>query len=174
MLASRRTDGPVARPRRPSGPPYRIVIERDWKRAFTIRPAASAVVFDRRGRVLLQQRSDGGQWGLPGGKVEIGESVTDAVVREVREETGLRVSVRRLVGVYSSPALQLVRSPNGRVWHFVSICFECFVRGGRLTTGAETTALDWFPTGRLPATVLPNHVVRIRDARARRVAPFVR
>lgn len=171
--APRRAVG-AARNGRPSGPPYRIAVERDWKRAFTIRPAASAVIFDRRGRVLLQQRSDGGQWGLPGGKVEIGESVSDAVVREVREETGLRVSVRRLVGVYSSPALQVVRYPTGRVWHFVSICFECIVRGGRLTTCAETTALDWFPTGRLPVTILPNHVIRIRDARARRVAPFVR
>ena len=66
--------------------------ERDWERALGVRPSASAVIFDRRGRVLLQQRSDGGQWGLPGGSVEIGESVTDAAIREVREETGLSVT----------------------------------------------------------------------------------
>ena len=57
---------------------------------------------------MLQQRSDGGQWGLPGGSVEVGESVVEAIAREVREETGLIVKARRLIGVYSAPALQLV------------------------------------------------------------------
>src|SRR2546429_9872731 len=63
-----------------------ITLERDATRAVGVRPAVSAVIFDRRRRLLLQQRSDGGQWGLPGGSVEIGESVTGAVAREVREE----------------------------------------------------------------------------------------
>jgi len=78
-----------------------ITLERDSAHALGIRPAVSAVIFDRRGRLLLQQRSDGGQWGLPGGSVEIGESVRSAIQREVREETGLTVAVRRMVGVYS-------------------------------------------------------------------------
>ena len=111
-----------------------ITLERDASRAIGIRPAVSAVIFDRRGHLLLQQRSDGGQWGLPGGSVEIGESVRDAVTREVREETGLIVAVRRLVGVYSMPSLQLVCYPDGNVWHHVSVSFECAVRGGSLTT----------------------------------------
>ena len=151
-----------------------LVIGVDARRARAIRPSASAVIFDRRGRVLLQQRSDGGQWGLPGGGHEIGESVADAVVREVREETGLRVAVRRLIGVYSEPALQVVRYPDGNVWHYVNVCFECTVRGGRLTTCDETLALDWFSPRRLPKTILPNHIVRIRDARTRRARAFVR
>ena len=151
-----------------------IVIGADAKRARAIRPSASAVIFDRRGRVLLQQRSDGGQWGLPGGGHEIGESVIEAVVREVREETGLRVTVRRLVGVYSDPAFQVVRYPDGNVWHYVTCCFECTVRGGRLTTCDETLALEWFSPRRLPKTILPHHIIRIRDARARRARAFVR
>ena len=68
-----------------------IRIEQDVERALGVRPSVSALIFDRRGRLLLQQRSDGGQWGLPGGSVEIGESVTEAVIREVREETLLTV-----------------------------------------------------------------------------------
>jgi ADP-ribose pyrophosphatase YjhB (NUDIX family) len=151
-----------------------ITLERDATRALGIRAAVSAVIFDRRGRLLLQQRSDGGQWGLPGGSVEIGESVRDAVTREVREETGLIVAVRRLVGVYSMPSLQLVRYPDGNVWHYVSVSFECTVRGGSLTTGDETLALDYFPLRRLPPTLLGHHRVRIRDASSRKVAPFIR
>src|SRR5690242_15704838 len=98
-----------------------ITLERDHERALAVRPSVSAVIFDRRRRLLLQQRSDGGQWGLPGGSVEIGESVSDAVVREVREETGLMVTPRRLVGVYSDPAFQIWRYPDGNVWHYVKI-----------------------------------------------------
>ena len=151
-----------------------ITLERDHERALGVRPSVSAVIFDRRGHLLLQQRSDGGQWGLPGGSVEIGESVTDAVIREVQEETGLTVTVRRMIGVYSDPGLQVVRYPNGNVWHYVNVCFECAVRGGELTTCDETLALRYFPLGRLPRTLLSNHRVRIRDARVGRVAAFVR
>ena len=151
-----------------------IAVGADARRAKAIRPSVSAVIFDRKRRILLQQRSDGGQWGLPGGGVEIGETVTDAVVREVFEETGLHAAVRLMVGVYSDPAFQVVRYPDGNVWHYINVCFECTVRGGTLTTCDETLALDWFATGRLPAAILPNHVVRIRDARRRRAAAFVR
>jgi ADP-ribose pyrophosphatase YjhB (NUDIX family) len=151
-----------------------IALESDSERALGVRPSVSAVIFDGRGRLLLQQRSDGGQWGLPGGSVEIGESVHDAVIREVREETGLQVTVLRLVGVYSDPALQVVRYPDGNVWHYVSVCFECAVRSGELTTCDETLALRYVPAARLPATLLPNHRIRIRDARAHRAAAFIR
>ena len=151
-----------------------ITLERDYEQALGIRPSVSAVIFDRRGRLLLQQRSDGGQWGLPGGSVEIGESVGEAVRREVAEETGLRVAVRRLVGVYSAPRLQVIRYPNGNVWHYVNVCFECALRGGELTTCDETLALGFFSTRRLPRGLLPSHRIRIHDARTRRVVPFVR
>jgi ADP-ribose pyrophosphatase YjhB (NUDIX family) len=151
-----------------------ITLESDYERALGVRPSVSAVIFDRRGRLLLQQRSDGGQWGLPGGSLEIGESVQEAVIREVREETGLTAAVRRLVGVYSEPSRQVVRYPDGNVWHYVNICFECAARGGELTTCAETLALEFFQVRRLPPTLLPNHRIRIRDARARRVAAFIR
>lgn len=151
-----------------------IMLERHWERALGIRPSASAVIFDHRRRLLLQQRSDGGQWGLPGGSVEIGESVSQAVIREVREETGLEVGVRRLIGVYSEPDRQIVRYPDGNVWHYVSLCFECVVRGGELTTCDETLALRWVELSRLPATLLANHRIRIRDARRRRSAAFIR
>jgi 8-oxo-dGTP pyrophosphatase MutT (NUDIX family) len=151
-----------------------IALEPDSERALGVRPSVSAVIFDGRGRLLLQQRSDGGQWGLPGGSVEIGESVHDAVIREVREETGLRVTVLRLVGVYSEPTLQVVRYPDGNVWHYVNVCFECAVRSGELTTCDETLALRYVAPARLPATLLPNHRIRIRDARAHRAAAFIR
>jgi len=151
-----------------------ITLEPDYERALGVRPSVSAVIFDRHGRLLLQQRSDGAQWGLPGGSVEIGESLAAAVVREVLEETGLTVRVRRLVGVYSEPERQVIRYPDGTVWHYVNACFECARREGDLRTSAETLDLRYFPLRRLPATLLPNHRIRIRDARRRRIAAFIR
>jgi 8-oxo-dGTP pyrophosphatase MutT (NUDIX family) len=151
-----------------------ITLERDPERALGVRASVSAVIWDRRGRLLLQQRSDGGQWGLPGGSVEVGESVIEAVRREVKEETGLLVGIRRLVGVYSDPALQIVRYPDGLVWHYVNVCFECVARGGELTTCDETLDLRFFAPRALPRTLLPNHRIRIRDARSRRAVAFIR
>jgi 8-oxo-dGTP pyrophosphatase MutT (NUDIX family) len=151
-----------------------IQAERDYDKALGVRPSVSAVILDGRGRLLLQQRSDGGQWGLPGGSVEIGESVATAVVREVLEETGLTVRPRRIIGVYSEPALQVVRYPDGNVWHYVNVCFECERRAGELTTCDETLALDYFPLRRLPRMLLPNHRIRIRDAHPRRAAAVIR
>lgn len=106
--------------------------------------------------------------------MEVGESVVQAVVREVREETGLAVAVRRLVGVYSHPRQQVFRYPSGLSWHYVNVCFECAVRAGTLRTCDETLDLGYFPPGRLPRPLLASHRTRIRDAHARRVAPFVR
>jgi len=84
-----------------------------------IRPGVSGVVRDGDGRLLLQQRTDIGLWGLPGGAVEYGECVTDALRREVEEETGLTIDVGRLIGVYSDPAHgQIVTYPDGNVTHF--------------------------------------------------------
>jgi ADP-ribose pyrophosphatase YjhB (NUDIX family) len=90
-----------------------ITLEREYDRALGVRPSVSAVIFDRRGRLLLQRRSDGGRWGLAGGSVEIGESVTDAIRREVAEETGLDVAVGRVVGIYSDPRRQVGATPAG-------------------------------------------------------------
>lgn len=128
----------------------------------------------RAGRLLLQKRADGGQWGLPGGSVEIGESVTQAIRREVREETGFTVEVGHLVGVYSDPAFQVVRYPDGRVWHYVNLCFECSILDGVCETSVETLALDFFNPDQFPATLLPMHRIRIEDALTRTVEPFIR
>jgi ADP-ribose pyrophosphatase YjhB (NUDIX family) len=128
----------------------------------------------RDARLLLQQRADGGQWGLPGGSVEIGETVTQAISREVREETGLDVQRGRLIGVYSDPAFQVLQYPDGQVWHYVNLCFECTILGGVFTTSDETLALDFFSPSELPARLLPVHTVRIQDALTKQLEPFIR
>ena len=141
---------------------------------MVIRPGVSAVILGPAG-VLLQQRDDNGLWGLPGGSVEPGESVTEAVVREVREEIGLDVEPLRLIGVYSAPEHhQIVTYPDGSAIHYISSCFECRITGGEIACGPESLACEWFPFDGLPASLMPMARIRITDALAREVRAFIR
>lgn len=78
---------------------------------------------------MLTRRADNGRWCLLGGGMESGESATEACEREVLEETGLTVRVKRLIGVYSNPN-QLVIYPDGNKAHFVVLSFETQVIDG--------------------------------------------
>jgi ADP-ribose pyrophosphatase YjhB (NUDIX family) len=139
-----------------------------------IRPGVAAVIFAD-DRLLLQRRDDTGRWGLPGGGVEPGESVRQAIVREVREETGLEVEPVRLIGVYSDPVHhQVVSYPDGNVIHYVSSVFECVVCAGALECGDESLELGWFDPEALPEDMMLISTIRIRDALARQVGAFVR
>ena len=141
---------------------------------MVVRPGVSAVIF-KEGRILLQRRDDNGMWGLPGGGVEPGESVRQAVIREVHEETGLTVEPLRLIGVYSDPANhQIVSYPDGEVVHYVSTAFECRVLGGALTTCAESLELAYFAPDALPADLMPLARIRVYDALAQHPVAFVR
>lgn len=130
---------------------------------------ASACVEDAQGRLLWQRRADFGCWGLPGGVLELKESLPACVVREVYEETGLDVSPVRLVGVYSSPEFD-VTYPNGDQVQQVTFCFACRVVGGSLhPDNDETLDLAWFaPDARVET--LPWYRAMVADLRARRPA----
>jgi 8-oxo-dGTP pyrophosphatase MutT (NUDIX family) len=103
---------------------------------------AGAIIADGQGRVLLQRRGDRDMWGLPGGALELGESAAEAVIREVREETGLEVRVERLVGVYTK---YFDTYPNGDQAQTIVFAFACSVVGGGLhVDGGETLELRYF------------------------------
>lgn len=104
----------------------------------------SATLFDAtRSKLLLTRRSDNGRWCLPGGAFDPGESVSEACVREVFEETGLIVEVVRLLGVYSNPH-RMVRYADGNQYHVVSLNFEVVLVGGELGLSNETTEVGYF------------------------------
>ena len=134
----------------------------------------SAVIIDGQGRVLLQRRADNGLWALPGGAVDPNESVSEAVHREVLEETGLEIRVERLVGVYTDPRVCIARGADGRWFRFIAFSFLARPTGGSLRLSSESTDLAYFSPQHLPPDLFPLHRIRIEDALADREAAFVR
>jgi ADP-ribose pyrophosphatase YjhB (NUDIX family) len=119
-----------------------------------------AAIFDHSGRILLIQRADNGRWAMPGGAAEVGETPSEAVVREVREETKLDVVATRLVGVYDS---RRVNSPDAR--HLYHLVFLCEAIGGTAACTAEAVAVAYVAEEDAPGLpLLPGHGPRITDA----------
>lgn len=126
---------------------------------------ALAVIFDDAGRALLvHQTYDGNKWAWPGGSVNANEAPWEAVVREVKEETGLEVEVVRLVSVY------YFADRDGLGFHFL-----CRVVGGALRVdGREICEARFFDPAHLPAPMTKPARQRLADVLANRERPFLR
>ena len=105
----------------------------DAPKATRIVPGGSAVVVDDAGRVLLQRRADSGNWSLPGGVMEVGETIEQCVIREVREETGLDVEITGLLGIYTDPA-HVIAYADGEVRQEFAITYLARIVGGSIMT----------------------------------------
>jgi len=111
--------------------------------ANSLVPAASAIVATSDGRFVLHRRTDNDMWALPGGGMDLGESLGENVVREVREETGLDVQPEYIVGVYTDPR-HVFAYDDGEVRQEYSVCVASRVVGGQLRTSDESTAIGVF------------------------------
>lgn len=137
--------------------------------------AASGIIRDGAGRVLLIRRGDNGRWAIPGGMMEPGESIAECLVREMREETGLEVEPVRLTAIYSDPAYGHVVLANGDELYAVVVAFECRVLSGTpCADGDESLEVTYFPPDALPDSLIPIQRIRIQDALAGREAAVIR
>ena len=141
----------------------------------SVNVAASGIVFNYQGGILLQKRADNGWWGLPSGYVDAGESVKQAAVREIWEETGIHTRIKRLVGIYSDPQHNVIGAyPDGSLIHFVILVFECEYLSGDLKISEESTDASYFLPSSLPDKTVLCDLQAIRDALENRREPFVR
>lgn len=139
-----------------------------------IRLGCSAAIFDEQERVLLTKRRDNSQWCLPSGGVEPGESVAEACEREVFEETGLSVRVKRFVGVYSHPDQLTVYSETDK-FQIIALHFEAEVMGGELGLSDETSDVGYFTMKEIEGLeMLGRHKERIIDTLSNQKEAFVR
>lgn len=129
----------------------------DAPKANSLVVAASAVVSNDQGQILLHRRTDNEKWSVPGGAMELGESIAETVTREVKEETGLDVEIDRLVGIYSDPG-HVVAYSDGEVRQQFSICFACHVVGGEFATSDETLEVAFFDRGELDELTMSDSI----------------
>jgi 8-oxo-dGTP diphosphatase len=114
------------------------------------------------GKILLIRRKNEpfkGKWALPGGFVEYGEKVEDAVIREVKEETGLKTKIKEIFGIYSDPN----RDPRG---HTVTIVFLLDIITGKLNAEDDADSVKFFNLNKLPDLSFDHRII-IEDIKRR-------
>lgn len=111
--------------------------------ANSLVPSVNVVVTDESDRILLIKRSDNDNWAVPGGAIDLGESVAQAAVRETKEETGIDCEITGLVGIYSDPKHLLLYTSNGEVRQEFSIVLTGRVVGGEPTPSDESLEVQW-------------------------------
>ncbi|MEU3765687.1 NUDIX domain-containing protein [Amycolatopsis keratiniphila] len=111
-------------------------------KANSIAVAVSAFIQDDEGRILMIRRTDNDLYSIPGGQLELGETLAQAAVREVREETGIECEVTGVIGLYSNPN-HVIAYDDGEVRQEFSICFRADSIGGTARTSDESKEVCW-------------------------------
>jgi ADP-ribose pyrophosphatase YjhB (NUDIX family) len=140
--------------------------------ANSVAIAVSAFIQDDEGRILMIRRTDNDLYSIPGGQLELGETLAEAAVREVREETGIESRVTGVIGLYSNPN-HVVAYDDGEVRQEFSICFRAVRTGGELRTSKESSEVSWLrPAALEDFTVHPSIRLRIGHALDEGRPPF--
>ena len=112
-------------------------------KANSVVPSANVVVVNDEGAILLIRRADNDNWALPGGGMDLGESLPDTAVRETAEETGIDVQITGLVGIYTDPRHVILYTSNNEARQEFSVVFTARPVGGTPTTSDESTEVRW-------------------------------
>ncbi|MFJ5990542.1 NUDIX hydrolase [Lentzea sp. NPDC092896] len=141
-------------------------------KANSLRPAVSAFVQDETGRLLMIRRTDNDKYAISGGQQEVGETLAQAAVREVKEETGVEVEVTGLIGLYSNPD-HVIAYDDGEVRQEFSICFRARFLGGELQTSSQSKEVMWVEHGQLPElNIHPSILMRLKRGFENRAEPY--
>lgn len=140
-----------------------------------ILPAIAVIIFNEKGQLLLQRRNDVDEWCVLSGHVEFGETITEAVLREILEETGAKAEIVRFIGIYSSPSSQTYYYEN-RTVQYVTAYFEArFTEDIDLHfSNSETKELRFFSPGQVPVALAQINADWLQDALDAEHAPFLR
>jgi 8-oxo-dGTP pyrophosphatase MutT (NUDIX family) len=141
--------------------------------ANSIVPSVAAAVRNDAGELLMIHRTDNNLWALPGGGMDIGESISETVVREVGEETGIEVVVTGLVGIYTNPR-HVMAYDDGEVRQQFSVCFTARPTGGELKTSHESRSVRWVDPAYLDTLEIhPSMRLRIGHALRGAAEPYI-
>jgi 8-oxo-dGTP pyrophosphatase MutT (NUDIX family) len=140
--------------------------------ANSIVVAVTAFIQDAAGRLLMIRRTDNDLYAIPGGSQEVGETIVQTVVREVKEETGITVQVTGLIGVYSDPE-HVIAFSDGEVRQEFSLCFRARPLAGEPRTSNESKEVLWVdPAELVDLNIHPSIQLRIQHGFEHRTEPF--
>jgi ADP-ribose pyrophosphatase YjhB (NUDIX family) len=133
-------------------------------RANSLVPSVNVAVVNEAGDLLLIRRADNGNWALPGGAIDLGESVAQAAVRGTLEETGIECEVTGIVGIYSDPKHVILYTSDGEVRQEFSIVQPARLLRGQRTPSTESSEVRWVPRPALPRHAMDRSMrIRIGD-----------
>ena len=142
--------------------------------ATSIVPSVNVVVTNEAGEVLLIRRSDNDNWAVPGGAVDLGESVAQAAVRETQEESGIDCQITGVVGIYSDPNHVILYTSNGEVRQEFSILLTATATGGQPTPSSESSDVRWVKVGELAEYGMDRSMrMRVDHYLERRDSPYI-
>ena len=142
--------------------------------ANSLVPSVNVGVTNDRGELLLIRRTDNENWAMPGGAMDIGETIAEAGVRETREETGIDCEVIRLVGVYTNPQHVMLYTSDGEVRQECSLVFAARPVGGELMTSSESREVRWVAPDAIDEyTMHPSMRQRVQHLLEGRAAAFI-
>ncbi|NYI97293.1 8-oxo-dGTP pyrophosphatase MutT (NUDIX family) [Streptomonospora nanhaiensis] len=118
--------------------------------ANSLVPSVNVIVVNDRDEVLMIRRTDNGNWALPGGAIDLGESVPEAAVRETREETGITCEITGISGIYSDPRHIILYTSDGEARQEFSIVLTARQLSGEPTPSSESREVHWVPKAQLP------------------------
>ena len=137
-------------------------------------PAVNVVVVNHAGAILLIRRADNGNWALPGGGIDLGESVAQAAVRETFEESGIECAITGIVGIYSDPRHVIFYTSNGEARQEFSIVLTATPLSGEPTPSSDSSDVRWVPPPELPGYAMGRSMrIRINDFLARNESPVI-
>jgi ADP-ribose pyrophosphatase YjhB (NUDIX family) len=142
--------------------------------ATSVVPSANVIVVNDQGDILMIRRTDNDNWAVPGGGMELGESITDAAVRETREETGVSCEITGLVGIYTNPRHVILYTSNGEVRQEFSVVFTARPVGGQLQASSESSDPQWVSPEAMPGLQMhPSMRQRIEHYLDKRPEPYL-
>ncbi|WP_427891932.1 NUDIX hydrolase [Kribbella sp. GL6] len=121
----------------------------DAPAANSMVPSVNVVIENDAGEILMIERSDNGNWALPGGAIDLGESMSQAGVRETKEETGIACEILDVLGIYTDPKHIILYTSNGEARQEFSILLHGRATGGTPTPSSESTRVRWIPQSEL-------------------------
>jgi ADP-ribose pyrophosphatase YjhB (NUDIX family) len=146
----------------------------DAPEANSLVPSVNVGVLNEEGAVLLIRRTDNENWAMPGGAMDLGETIAEAGVRETREETGIDCEIVRLVGVYTNPRHVMLYTSNNEVRQECSLVFAARPLGGELTTSSESREVRWVAPNEIDQyTMHPSMRQRVEHLLEERQEPFI-